>query len=487
MIHLVNPPLRTPGMKLLLALICLCLAIASAAIAQTWDSVIRLTHDDYMCGFQRMAVDDSLHLHVFYVRSVSPQVWQPNTLVYQRFDNWGNALCDPMELLPGNHDVDYEPGVLLDRNNVLWVVWGRTWWTTENRMALYLARMNLDGEFLTEPTELNDHCPLAGINLVQKSNGDVWVGYEIGFQVFSEDGDVLRPYEDAVPLPNWADNVRLGVDPLDHIWALTRYYPSHAGQAIGLVRLDTTVREARIVWPPQTPCWEQMTQQAFFVDTTGGFHCAIYSESGGFFYGHDSLNGTGLDTVILEPNGRSGRNTNFAWSGDTLSLLWDHPTMTYDSTERQGFRLDGSPLFGPVTYAAVLPMTGQLLTKSGGYWVPGGLNIAGVYTLAMLHVPGPDEPANDVADRHYSVVSNEFTVYPNPTNGGISLSGPLASVKSLAIYNVLGQRVMTLANGARLSNWGSVPIQFEGLPSGTYFLEIGTRDAVERTTIKLVR
>jgi len=74
-------------------------------------------------------------------------------------------------------------------------------------------------------------------------------------------------------------------------------------------------------------------------------------------------------------------------------------------------------------------------------------------------------------------------VYPNPFNSraSVSLSLPVAREVDLALYDLLGRRVRSLARGPLSAGTHSVTISAEGLPSGIYYVRLS---AVGMTTMQ---
>lgn len=274
-------------MTRLSAVLCLCLGISSVAFGQ-WDRQIRLTNDRYEYGYLRIIVDDSLHLQAFYTRSLDTLAGQPNSLFYQRFNNWGNPLCQPINVLPDSHsyrfDQDYEPGVFLDRNQVIHVVWTRYWDRGPNHYGMFYARMDLNGNFLTLPTALDLNgigTTQSGVNMVQTANGDIWMSDGYTFMKFSEDGQALTVRERILEPRPWVEGARFQVDSHNHVWALARYFYSTFPQQIALIRIDTTDRQPEFLWENQGTQEIQMTPQGFLIDPAGNFHYIIYREDWG--------------------------------------------------------------------------------------------------------------------------------------------------------------------------------------------------------------
>ncbi|MEW5995377.1 MAG: T9SS type A sorting domain-containing protein, partial [Candidatus Zixiibacteriota bacterium] len=102
-------------------------------------------------------------------------------------------------------------------------------------------------------------------------------------------------------------------------------------------------------------------------------------------------------------------------------------------------------------------------------------------------VSGASEPANNI-----SLVPDQFSLsqnYPNPFNPTteISFSLPTASNISLEIYNVLGQRVAVLADGAYSAGHHTVTWDASRHSSGVYFYRLSTEGFVQTRKMLLLK
>jgi hypothetical protein len=77
------------------------------------------------------------------------------------------------------------------------------------------------------------------------------------------------------------------------------------------------------------------------------------------------------------------------------------------------------------------------------------------------------------------VLENEIKVYPNPMNELLTVSGEQEMV-SLAVYNLLGQEVITKSINAH-----EAVLDVSHLPTGTYLVKINTANTVN--TIKVFK
>ena len=89
-------------------------------------------------------------------------------------------------------------------------------------------------------------------------------------------------------------------------------------------------------------------------------------------------------------------------------------------------------------------------------------------------------------------VPNSFELaqnYPNPFNPSttITFALPTASNVNLRVYNLLGQEVITLLDGAKEAGFHSIDFDASELASGVYFYRIETDNNVETKKMMLVK
>lgn len=93
----------------------------------------------------------------------------------------------------------------------------------------------------------------------------------------------------------------------------------------------------------------------------------------------------------------------------------------------------------------------------------------GLWTLAgVLHRLDAGEPVRAPAALDLS------PVFPNPASGPASVRFglPVSGRVTLELYSVLGERVVTLADGERAAGWHLVRLDDARLPAGIYFLRL---------------
>ena len=75
-------------------------------------------------------------------------------------------------------------------------------------------------------------------------------------------------------------------------------------------------------------------------------------------------------------------------------------------------------------------------------------------------------------------------VYPNPSNGRFTIELPEGNTQStIEIIDIYGRNVKTIKNNAINNN--KIPIEFEGLQSGSYLIKIVTEDYIYRNKIEI--
>jgi hypothetical protein len=458
-------------------MLCAMLLWAGIAGAQ-WDRLVHLTNDSFQHLRPQIIVDDSLHLHIFAVRSVfEHNPYQPTTLSHYLFDSWGNVLHAPISLSIDSCFENYTPGVLLDRDGYIHVVWGSTWENPYNAAMMY-SRMSVSGEILTGPTiipsdELYFYAQ-NGINLVQRQNGEIWIGADTHYAVLSATGDVITPFTAILQPAQRANQVILGATPNNQIWACLRYIDED--QSIRLLRLDTTGQQTEIVstgWPQ----WIQMGPGAFYVDTMNTFHYILGRDDWGFFYQRDPRNGDSVTTYVFDSTPHGVGTTYFSLiNRDTLLCLWEQPEGLF----RVGYSLSGQNVIPPIVarpgiFEASVSYASQW--RQGSLWVVGVTQSSGgaPTQLAMIHIPDANEPPNAIEkpSSRTAQVLPEIQVYPVPARTTLNIQLPVAATRGfhLELYNLLGQRIEY--RDVRVMERNIVNLALpDNLPSGIYFVRV---------------
>jgi Secretion system C-terminal sorting domain/FG-GAP-like repeat len=96
-----------------------------------------------------------------------------------------------------------------------------------------------------------------------------------------------------------------------------------------------------------------------------------------------------------------------------------------------------------------------------------------------------------VSEQYRDAVPTTFSlppIYPNPFNGTatISLTIPSPGELNVALFNVLGQEVMTLARGPHVAGTHNLTVDASALVSGVYFVRADMLDGGRSVTRKIV-
>jgi len=153
----------------------------------------------------------------------------------------------------------------------------------------------------------------------------------------------------------------------------------------------------------------------------------------------------------------------------TLSVQWDK--------DDQGEGLDrslgepGSAWAWRWSDGGWVPRAGVRRTDNGAWPAIDTLVTGepGLWTLAgVLHRLGAGEPARAPAALELP------PAFPNPASGPASVRFglPAGGRVTLELYSVLGERVVTLADGERAAGWHLVRLDDARLPAGIYFLRL---------------
>jgi hypothetical protein len=175
--------------------------------------------------------------------------------------------------------------------------------------------------------------------------------------------------------------------------------------------------------------------------------------------------------VVLEPSG------SFLASPAVLPLGGGHVTLTWNSANATSASLDHGigtvPLSG--THSVdVVSTTAFTLTLSNSVF-----SEAYVETVQVSDVPGSAEP------KDYGLEQN----YPNPFNPSTNIifNLPADSYVNLAVYNLLGQRVVTLVDGFKPKNRYVVPFSSDGLAAGIYFYTLSAGGYTETRKMAIIK
>jgi hypothetical protein len=171
-----------------------------------------------------------------------------------------------------------------------------------------------------------------------------------------------------------------------------------------------------------------------------------------------------------------------------ISNSWHHLALVYDGTTYTIYR-DGIPSStssgpcGPGTFNVGAMMLGVDYMGDLDDVVIYNRTLSTSEVLTLFHLPG------SCCDGITSSVSKPFTlpeqssaikVYPNPTDGRVSVSSAQSIIRSVSVYSNTGQILNTYQFGAK-----EVSVNIKQLAAGTYFMKITTD--IGTTTEKVVK
>jgi hypothetical protein len=124
-----------------------------------------------------------------------------------------------------------------------------------------------------------------------------------------------------------------------------------------------------------------------------------------------------------------------------------------------------------------------MLPNVAGLWAAG-------YNTSILKYTG--EPIMGIAGEQFSTMPEKFALsqnYPNPFNPvtNIRFGLPKTSKVKLEIYNVLGQRVITLLDEQKPAGFHVVTFDARDLASGMYFYRIQTAEFTDQKKMILIK
>jgi hypothetical protein len=492
-----------------LLMVCFCLSLASAAFAD-WSPEIELWHNPPNIGLgwahTAIGIDSAGGVHIAYMVDYRPP-WDTLTyhegMVYTKFDDHGHQVVPPIFISDSAVFGAREPQIILFGMDSLWVMWrggrmGNPWRT------YYVSAFSTD-ECSLGPVRswrefqdgMDDSYVLASDPLRRVVFARATETHEIRVTVITPDGQLLmddarvwsRPDEFPDCLTGFLDTS----DSLQLTWrertyvngALfakrisigSAYDSSHVTDYTALTPVSVGSYYALPVLYPAGDTL-MLFLGAFPGEPNCGYRLTVvrrhdYSELSHIQLGYCStIVRMESDSVISmvqgvsDPGGR--QNVDFRrYHLPNLELLQDtclvRETPPEDETELRAYEIARSGVRHLVYIRAYPGATGRLCYR---YW------------RADLAIGGHTA----------STPASEFTIYPNPTNGSAMLSGPLGSVKTIVLYNVLGQQVRTLSSPSLRGNSSTLPIEFDGLPSGSYYLNITLHDGtIDRHAVQLIR
>jgi hypothetical protein len=104
-------------------------------------------------------------------------------------------------------------------------------------------------------------------------------------------------------------------------------------------------------------------------------------------------------------------------------------------------------------------------------WVPVMTGVGGYISSEYLVVTNPGNPC--LALSASEIEKPSFTLFPNPSNGKLSVTGyQLPGKTELKIYTVLGQKIFQ-SDAFFHSSGDEIQMDISEFPSGIYFLRLG--------------
>lgn len=185
-------------------------------------------------------------------------------------------------------------------------------------------------------------------------------------------------------------------------------------------------------------------------------------DRGGYFAGAIKGDGT-LWTWGYNANGALGDGTTESKNSPTL----------VESEEKWVY------YYGTGDFSVGLKTDGSLWVWGHNYDNTLGFNLNGDVITSPVMVEG--ECLWELQNQDFTI--EDFTVYPNPTNGLVTISGTEDFGKTdVSIYNITGQLIKNLA----FNNSQNMSIDLNDTASGIYFIEINTGTKSSKT-IKVVK
>lgn len=269
---------------------------------------------------------------------------------------------------------------------------------------------------------------------------------------------------------------------------------------------------------------------------TGGVHvndlAADFSTIGGAVIVNDSVPGAGADTgyvdsyepgdtllnvrMSADPVGGQHHGMRLRNPNDSMQCFWYIPSTGYKNLVLKFATQKSSNGPGSQNY--------QYSTDSGSTWKTAGLSItsyqptANTWTLVTvglnsntdtliknnpklvfritLGTPNTGTSGNDRFDNitlegdtiattgvnEIAVANSRYSLYPNPANTNITVSGEVAGNKTIAIYNTFGKLVYNTADAAK-----NVSIDITSFSVGTYYAIVTDSKGAQVANLRFVK
>ena len=455
-----------------------------------------------------IAVDADENVHVLYgyhhmLSGVPYRIFEG--LIYCKFDAHGNALCPPMILNDSLDQAVSGQTVLFFGRDSLWVCFERLYRTPDNldRRGLAQCTIDFNGSLIGPMSELP-----GTVDFIQyppvfatDSSRRVVTAY-IDTQTGNEDR-----FRCTVRNPD-------GTLVMNHalIWHSHWYAQYPCGFVDATDSLQVIWNQQRYIWGEGESVYAKRVCITHDFDTAHEADSSIISPfvdgeswgSHGFLQPADdslvsiAMDGPG-DSNNLELSAvRVVRRSDYSLVaqapvggkfGDAYSICRE-PDGTISLFYRAHLDRPDGPFglrFKRFTYPALtvvedslfLPEPVNISLNTKAYAVaPGG-------TRHLVYKKIPDSSAPSLVYRFWrrdlgspqprsSHLPPQFVLSPNPVTENLTIEGPLSSVKTIVLYNLLGQEVLRLSpqgGGQRV-----VFPEVAKLPSGIYFLHLQTRN-----------
>jgi len=441
-----------------------------------------------------VAVDSFGNAHIVYSYDwYSNQIHGPaEALMYTKFDDHGNVLVPPIFL---NDSLDFptsNPRIFFFGTDSLWVVWGRSNWSPGGTNLQSKRCLDLDGHVLGPLTDWPDR-PFGMISYYARvtvspdrkaicAYTDTTLRTAIRVVVQNPDGS--RPLNHTVVWnDHWearlqymfvdqTDSLQLGWNqiflPLMSLVGLTKRIAVN-------VPFDTTQISDSALLTPRIPYQSWTVDQflrsrddSLLAYTTGGPGDSLFLSA---YYLNVARRGDYSAVAQTRLDGNGGQVADFEPDG-TISG-WEYgPPLTREIWFRR------------FSYPALALIEDSLFMNFGddGFVIQTyAVSAGGVRHVVYSRAYHSDTRIvyrywrSDLGSNKPKVISPRpvFALWPNPVTESLTLEGPLSTVKSIVIYNILGQQVMTLALQSQAGQRLVFP-QVSALPSGSYFLHLET-------------
>jgi hypothetical protein len=482
--------LRYWTMRNILSLIILVFCGATA-LAQ-WSPEILIWQNppgvDGLYGLGYIAVDSVEHAHIAYTMNY----FRPNNslmhtgVCYTQFDNAGHQVVPPIFISDSLDDMAGSPIIRFFGQDSLWVMWSGSSVAPKVRIALQYVCLDLNGRVLHPVRDfVRRHSP-SGMEFTFDVRADrtvvvadsKWESPWDSIYLTVQAPGGQRIMDDQVVFHEFpCDRPRGWIDHTDSLQLYWRQFPSWqatwAKRVDTHANFDTTQVAAHVELTPRQGVHAPLAMHPIGDSLLG---LVIYDDP------HPSFHLFQRDTYAEVDSGVSLWSPDFVIEGDSIIGAFEgnsHRDLVFSR-----YRL--SDLSG-VDNTIIVPSETSIETIGA---VAAAFSPQGVRHLLYLRNRGtdpgevrlcyrywPDLPS--AVEPHPPVVAEDYAVYPNPTNGMITLSGPLHQLRAVELYNLLGQRVRTIQPPANSAP--ALHIAMEGFPSGVYFLHLQEDD---RTVIR---